>query len=263
MKVELFCVSKQKMKRAAVDISQPVSVDSDQKDYQPVWRELDVDDSKTTLLKFGGASWVTQCRLGKDLRKQFAIGSEAMRDLWALRPSERSPVNTPQGKVLAPRYNQSYGRSYTFSGTEHPALDLPPLLQPFMDWANACCATMLKRDYQGRRFNMCFVNWYKDGAHYIGWHGDDERELYRNKRDETLVFSISLGQQRRFLMRVHPKKQQPEKSGPELELALGHGDCLVMGGLCQQHYQHSVPKVSGKKATEMGGRVNLTFRLFK
>lgn len=260
------------MKRAAIDIS-PVNdteKDAKQDHDQPIWRALDTEDSKTTLLQYGGdgASWVTRCRLGKDLLGRVSTEGETLKMLWALRPQERTELTIAGNKVLAPRYNQSYGRSYTFSGAEHPALEVPPLVQPFMDWANACCATMLRRDYQGHQFNMCFVNWYEDGAHYIGWHGDDERELYKNKRGETLVFSISLGQKRRFLMRVHPKKrgvvqEKGASSKPELEVTLGHGDCLVMGGLCQQHYQHSVPKVSGKKATELGGRINMTFRIFK
>lgn len=36
-----------------------------------------------------------------------------------------------------------------------------------------------------------------------------------------------------------------------------------MGGTTQKTHKHSIPKVSGKKAQNMGPRINLTFRCFK
>lgn len=245
------------------------------------WRTFDekqTQDSHVHLMKEDdGASWVTTCRLTKALRTN--DDNTIMTDLWTLRPAERSVIKIAGKLVTVPRYDQAYGRAYTFSGANHEARELPPLLQPYMDFANQCCATMLKRDYEGRLFNMCFVNWYEDGHHYIGWHSDDERQLYKNKYGETLVFSISLGQQRRFLMKPRAARAQhgetdgaidkktssgkktARKRGPKpLCFDLASGDCLVMGGLCQSHYKHSVPQ---EKSKLMGGRINMTFRLFK
>ena len=39
-------------------------------------------------------------------------------------------------------------------------------------------------------------------------------------------------------------------------LPLGHGSLLVMGGSCQHHWLHAVPKTE----TDVGERINLTFR---
>jgi alkylated DNA repair dioxygenase AlkB len=248
------------MKRAANDIAN--------KEEREAWRALDTKDSKTTLLAGDndGKSWISRCRLEKELLKK-ASSQETVKALWALRPAERTELPMFGQLVKAPRYDQSYGRAYTFSGVKHEAKPVPALLEPFMEWANACCATMLKRDYGGKQFNMLFVNWYENGAHYIGWHSDDESELYKNKYGETLVFSISLGQQRRFLMRPRPTKQDNDNSDNKKEkvneFLLSNGDCLVMGGLCQQTHQHSVPKVAGKKGETMAGRINLTFRISK
>lgn len=249
-----------------------LSDDDDKKSEREAWRSFDTETSrksKTHLFKEDdGQSWVTTCRLAPALMP--SESDTRLRDLWALRPAERSVIQMAGRPVTVPRYNQAYGRSYQFSGANHAALPLPPLLQPYMDFANRCCATMLKRDYGGRQFNMAFVNWYEDGQHYIGWHADKEAQLYRNQWGETLVFSISLGQQRRFLMKPKPAKPKPgavetkPKTRPKpICFELKSGDCLVMGGLCQAHYKHSVPKENASDAKLIGGRINMTFRIFK
>jgi len=241
------------------------------------WRSFDLEEKEgldkkkqqqqttTHIMKEDdGASWVTRCQLPAE---SLITTSDVITKLWALRPTEHSIIKIAGKPVTVPRYNQSYGKAYTFSGATHDAQELPLLLQPYLDFANQRCATMLKRDYGGRQFNMTFVNWYEDGHHYIGWHGDDEKQLYKNQWGETLVFSISLGQQRRFLMRPKPPPRNKDASkkrrasGPKpLCFDLESGDCLVMGGLCQSHYQHSVPKEETKV---LGGRINMTFRIFK
>src|SRR5437773_3700 len=40
------------------------------------------------------------------------------------------------------------------------------------------------------------------------------------------------------------------------ELSLGHGALLVMGGTCQRHYVHGIPRQAGIH----GERISLTFR---
>ena len=41
------------------------------------------------------------------------------------------------------------------------------------------------------------------------------------------------------------------------DLELGHGALLVMGGACQRHYVHGVPRQAGAR----GERISLTFRM--
>ena len=52
-----------------------------------------------------------------------------------------------------------------------------------------------------------------------------------------MVAVVSLGGPRRFLMR-------PRGGGRCLSFTLASGDLLVMGGACQQSWEHSVPKVA-------------------
>jgi alkylated DNA repair dioxygenase AlkB len=111
---------------------------------------------------------------------------------------------------------------------------------------------MLEKDYGGRQFNMVFINWYMNGNQYIGYHPDSEDELYKNERGETLVFSISFGAERRFLLKSIATKKVKE-------FKLGDNSCLLMAGLCQKEFKHSVPK----EPKVLGKRVNLTFRIFK
>ncbi len=96
------------------------------------------------------------------------------------------------------------------------------------------------------RFNSCLLNWYRHGADSMGWHSDDEPELGA----QPLIASVSLGAERRFVMRL--KKERREK----VSVLLGHGDVLWMGGATQREYQHALPKT----ARPCGGRINLTFR---
>jgi alkylated DNA repair dioxygenase AlkB len=99
----------------------------------------------------------------------------------------------------------------------------------------------------GARFNHVLVNRYRDGGDSMGLHADDEPELGR----DPVVATVSLGAVRRFVVR--PRRQrEPERH----DLRLGHGALLVMGGSCQRHYVHGVPR----DAAARGERISLTFR---
>ncbi|MFM2482249.1 alpha-ketoglutarate-dependent dioxygenase AlkB family protein [Celerinatantimonas sp. YJH-8] len=126
---------------------------------------------------------------------------------------------------------------YRYSGnTREPQ----PWPEPILRW---CQQLRLQSGYH---FNSVLANLYRHGSDSMGWHSDDEAEL----GDKPMIASLSLGQPRRFLLRA--------KSGHQkiIELELGAGDLLMMGGECQSYYQHSVAKT--KKI--VGCRLNLTFR---
>jgi len=98
----------------------------------------------------------------------------------------------------------------------------------------------------GARFNSVLANRYRDGRDSMGWHSDDEAELGA----EPVIASLSLGAQRRFLLR--------HRRDPVLrwEAALPNGSLLVMHGPTQANYRHQLPKT----ARPVGERINLTFR---
>lgn len=129
------------------------------------------------------------------------------------------------------------GAAYRYSGALfhpepwHPAIER---LLPKLEAAS------------GARFNSVLLNRYRHGGDSMGWHSDDEPEL----GPEPVIASLSLGVERRFLMRM--KADHAVKA----EWRLAHGDLLVMRGDCQRKAQHALPKMAGAKAE----RINLTFR---
>jgi alkylated DNA repair dioxygenase AlkB len=83
------------------------------------------------------------------------------------------------------------------------------------------------------RFERLSVALYRDGRDSVAWHGD----RIARRMPEALVATVSVGAPRKFLLR-------PTGGGESVQLALGWGDLLVMGGSCQRTYQHSIPKVA-------------------
>lgn len=94
-------------------------------------------------------------------------------------------------------------------------------------------------------FNSVLANLYRDGRDYMGWHQDNEPEL----GEQPLIASVSLGQERRFVLRHLASKQK-------IEFLLQPGSLLIMAGETQRYWQHSVPK----SQRPMQARINLTFR---
>ena len=84
----------------------------------------------------------------------------------------------------------------------------------------------------GMKFNSCLVNLYRNGADYVAWHSDDEREL--GKR--PVIASLSLGE--------------------TISIDLSDGDLLVMKDDLQMNWKHQLNKTS----KNVGPTINLTFR---
>jgi alkylated DNA repair dioxygenase AlkB len=97
----------------------------------------------------------------------------------------------------------------------------------------------------GVHYNSCLLNLYHNGEEGMAWHSDDEKEL----APDGAIASLSFGAERRFLFRHRKNKQT-------VEVMLSAGSLLVMRGVTQTHWMHSLPKA--KRITSP--RVNLTFR---
>ncbi len=97
----------------------------------------------------------------------------------------------------------------------------------------------------GQHFNSVLGNLYRDGQDSMGWHADQEKSLGVN----PCIASLSLGAERLFKIRHN-------KSGETLDLNLGDGSLLLMGGYLQHHWRHCVPKTR----MPVPARINLTFR---
>jgi alkylated DNA repair dioxygenase AlkB len=150
-------------------------------------------------------------------------------------------------------------------------------------------AIALSHRYQ-RTLTHITLAYYRDGQDSVAYHGDRLGPL----RSDTVVAVLSVGARRRFLLRPsarHPAAQ-PELPGLRGELgggvplgndngpargplareleevrstaardrqahafSVGEGDLLVMGGTCQETWEHAVPKVR-----DAGPRIAIQFR---
>ncbi|KAL0032429.1 hypothetical protein WJX79_011024 [Trebouxia sp. C0005] len=98
----------------------------------------------------------------------------------------------------------------------------------------------------GVEFNSCLLNLYRDGNDHMGWHSDNEK-LYG---DHPTIGSVSFGATRRFLLRSN------QDHTDKWSYDLCSGDVLIMKGSTQQHWTHSIPKMTRVAHP----RINLTFR---
>ncbi len=179
-------------------------------------------------------------RVYKSLPKEIKLTKQLFEQLWNLHPSERGQVKIFGKLMSTPRWQQSYGINYIFSGLEHQAL---PLLSPILLNLKAYAETQSKTE-----FHQCLVNWYENGVDNIGFHSDDETQLAHSSD----IWSFSFGAERRFIVKS-------KKTTYKMELPLYNNSALVMGGDMQQYFKHSVPKQLKIKDR----RINVTFRKFK
>jgi alkylated DNA repair dioxygenase AlkB len=142
-------------------------------------------------------------------------------------------------RILQPRLIAWAGDvGYRYSGQTLEPRSFTPV-------ARALLARVSER--AGTPFNHVLVNRYRSGDDRMGLHADDEPEL----GDHPTVAIVSLGAARRLAIR-------PRRAGARQrhDLELGHGSLVVMGGTCQRHYVHGVPRQPGLP----GERISLTFR---
>lgn len=112
--------------------------------------------------------------------------------IWNLHPENYGQVRI-QGRVInTPRWQQTYGKSYSYTGMNHEALEIPDELQPLINYVNSF-------DYTDdcKKFNQMLINWYENGHHYIGAHSDDTKQLVKN----SSIVSITLGAERVFRLK--------------------------------------------------------------
>lgn len=95
--------------------------------------------------------------------------------------------------------------------------------------------------------NSCLLNFYRNGADYVGYHSDKELQ----DKTET-VYTITLGKERKFVLQNKSTKEK-------VTVTPKKGDLLIMTGKTQKLWKHSIPKVSIRNCPE--GRISLTYRV--
>jgi alkylated DNA repair dioxygenase AlkB len=142
-------------------------------------------------------------------------------------------------QVLQPRLIAWAGDfGYRYSGQTLEPRPLTPALRWLLE--RVCART-------GATFNHVLANRYRSGDDSMGLHADDEPEL----GPDPVVAIVSLGASRRLSVRPRRRSDRARH-----DLDLGHGSLLVMGGTCQQHYVHGVPRQPGLRSE----RISLTWR---
>ena len=171
------------------------------------------------------------------------LGSTAADDLLAIAIDQvawrQDNIHIAGKSIPIPRLQNWYGdptTSYTYSRIRLQAVAFPPWME-----------TLRRRVERqtGNCFNRTLVNYYRDGQDSVDWHADDEREL----GPEPIIASVSLGQERAFLLRHKTTKER-------LNINLPHGSLMMMGPGIQEHWHHSV----AKDKNVVGPRINFTFR---
>eukprot|EP01129_Flabellula_baltica_P013772 TRINITY_DN6467_c0_g1_i1.p1 TRINITY_DN6467_c0_g1~~TRINITY_DN6467_c0_g1_i1.p1 ORF type:complete len:272 (-),score=51.66 TRINITY_DN6467_c0_g1_i1:14-790(-) len=158
------------------------------------------------------------------------------------------------GAMKAPEYGDKFDSKFWTEGDKDTYLiDYP---EEVMD--------VLRRieGKTGYQLMYCWMNFYRDGNDYIGYHSDSELHV------GDIIASLTLGATRRFCMRRKRENGKIVKSGPpDYEIALPHGSLFVMdynaGNIM---YKHQVPKTRVMDNYDNGtepllGRINLTFRV--
>jgi len=167
---------------------------------------------------------------------------EAHRALSALRDEmawEQREIVLFGRRVLQPRLIAWAGDlGYRYSGQTLEPRAFTPTLSDLLPRVSARA---------GAAFNHVLANRYRSGDDSMGLHADDEPEL----GPDPVVAILSLGVTRRLVIR--PRRKQ-DRARHDRELS--HGALLVMGGTCQRHYVHGLPRQVGLR----GERISLTFR---
>lgn len=202
---------------------------------------------KMHFLNRSKTSWVYQ------VKGLFESTDDLIKELSLDKPTTRHSIKMFGKDVLIPRFQQAYGKSYSYSGTEAVSIPFTEALDEVKRIVMSVIEEDLEIDPILYSYNMCLVNWYDNGDHYISPHSDDERQLVPG----STIASVSLGATRKFLLA--PKKGVDGiGDAVALKLDLEDGDLVIMGGTTQKTHVHSVPKDSKCESQ----RVNITFRVF-
>lgn len=127
--------------------------------------------------------------------------------------------------------------AYTYSRATKQAQPWVPVLAKLKELVEQC---------SGERYNSCLLNLYHNGEEAMGWHSDAEGELQK----QGAIASLSFGAPRRFAFRHKQTREQ-------VKVMLEHGSLLVMKGVTQTFWQHTLPAMKAVRSP----RVNLTFRM--
>lgn len=174
---------------------------------------------------------------------------------------KRGPVET---QINTPRFTTVFGLDVTARFDADGRIVDATTGKPITKDAYRCkprplpqCLDLLRtltENATGCKFNFALVNYYASGNDSISFHSDDEKFL----GVEPAIASFTLGAKRDFLLKHKPTPEGHLSETKAMKLPLGSGDMILMKGLTQSKWLHSIPKRKGGEADK--GRINITFR---
>jgi alkylated DNA repair dioxygenase AlkB len=183
---------------------------------------IDVSYDGLRRLRLDERSWIDYC-------PGWLAGSDAVFDELAASANWQQRTVTMWDKQLPePRLTAGWS-----TAAEHA----PPLLTEM-------CRLLSAR--YSIDFDSVWVNLYRDGQDSVAWHGD----RHRHTMTRPMVATVSLGARRKFQLRRRGSSTIAHTLQP------GVGDLVVMGGECQNDWEHTVPK----SAKVPGARMSVTIR---
>jgi alkylated DNA repair dioxygenase AlkB len=199
---------------------------------------------KIIFLQDGGTLWFVRKWLS-DTRHDKLLETLKGLSCWKQQQITLYGKSINQPRLTAAWVEGPTTPAYSYSGlTIEPATGFPDFLERLREDIVDEAAFGLDAHAS---FNYILGNYYRDGKDSIGFHADDEPSLGKN----PLIASLSLGASRRFVL-----KHKTKKDVPPVELTLPGGSLLFMSGPTQENWVHGIPKT----ATQVGERINLTFR---
>lgn len=186
------------------------------------------------LLPYDGEAYLDQHFYREtDANNYFAqLDSEVK---WEQKEIKLFGKKIPQPRLMA--WHGDKGITYEYSNLKLIAKPWTPTLIQLKNHVE---------DRLNHKFNAVFLNYYRNGHDYMGWHRDNEKVLGL----QPLIVSISLGAKRIFKFRHYTNKENVHKF--ELE----NGSLMIMKSDTQNNWSHSLPKSLRIKQA----RINLTFR---
>ena len=115
-----------------------------------------------------GDSWMIVVPI---IGENYQMNTDTYDELWGIHPIEKGKGMMMGKEIEFPRWQQSYGQSYNFTGVTHQAKKLEhPYLKKILKWV---------QKHSGQPYKQMLINWYEDGNHYIGPHSDNESQLVK------------------------------------------------------------------------------------
>jgi alkylated DNA repair dioxygenase AlkB len=182
-----------------------------------------------------------------EMTEESQYDDKALNEIWVLRPVEKQWIKIHGEEVAIPRRQKAYGRDYAFAGQTSKADPTPPVLLPYLQWAQTNICSEL---------NGLLLNWY-DGKlkEYIGAHHDDSRQLM----PETPIVTVSLGEDRIFRLSRYEFMEGKLRPVEHVDTVVYSGSAIEIPLTTNSAWKHSVPNFVRYK----GRRMSITLRSFQ